>query len=334
MHESGQDLFQRLKRRHEFWLASVIAALVVYLSIATQGFLTLQNLFDLLTSYAFLGILAAGLLVVLISGGIDISFTATASIAQYITMLLANKYGLNWFLVFALAIGVGVLLGAINAILIDRLQISSIIVSIATLNIFYGLLVFVTGGKYIYSLPEWFADGIYWFEYVDADEISYGLNLQILALFVMFTLTWLLLNRTNIGRQIYALGGNREAAQRLGFNVFHLNILVYCYMGFTAGVASLIQAQLAQSVAPTVLVGKELDVLAAVVLGGASLMGGVGTVLGTVLGLALLAIMQNGLILIGVSSYWSQFFVGFVILLSVSATALSARRKRKGNLVE
>jgi len=334
MHESGQDLFQRLKRRHEFWLASVIAVLVVYLSIATQGFLTLQNLFDLLTSYAFLGILAAGLLVVLISGGIDISFTATASIAQYITMLLANKYGLNWFLVFALAIGVGVLLGAINAILIDRLQISSIIVSIATLNIFYGLLVFVTGGKYIYSLPEWFADGIYWFEYVDADEISYGLNLQILALFVMFTLTWLLLNRTNIGRQIYALGGNREAAQRLGFNVFRLNILVYCYMGFTAGVASLIQAQLAQSVAPTVLVGKELDVLAAVVLGGASLMGGVGTVLGTVLGLALLAIMQNGLILIGVSSYWSQFFVGFVILLSVSATALSARRKRKGNLVE
>jgi len=334
MHESGQDLFQRLKRRHEFWLASVIAVLVIYLSIATQGFLTLQNLFDLLTSYAFLGILAAGLLVVLISGGIDISFTATASIAQYITMLLANKYGLNWFLVFALAIGVGVLLGAINAILIDRLQISSIIVSIATLNIFYGLLVFVTGGKYIYSLPEWFADGIYWFEYVDADEISYGLNLQILALFVMFTLTWLLLNRTNIGRQIYALGGNREAAQRLGFNVFRLNILVYCYMGFTAGVASLIQAQLAQSVAPTVLVGKELDVLAAVVLGGASLMGGVGTVLGTVLGLALLAIMQNGLILIGVSSYWSQFFVGFVILLSVSATALSARRKRKGNLVE
>lgn len=328
------DLFQRLKRRHEFWLASVIAVLVVYLSIATQGFLTLQNLFDLLTSYAFLGILAAGLLVVLISGGIDISFTATASIAQYVTMSLALKYGLDWVSVFALAIAVGVLLGAINAILIDRLQISSIIVSIATLNIFYGLLIFITGGKYIYSLPEWFADGIYWFEYVDADEISYGINLQILALVTMFTITWLLLNRTNIGRQIYALGGNREAAQRLGFNVFRLNILVYCYMGLTAGVASLIQAQLAQSVAPTVLVGKELDVLAAVVLGGASLMGGVGTVLGTVLGLALLAIMQNGLILIGVSSYWSQFFVGFVILLSVSATALSARRKRKGNLVE
>jgi simple sugar transport system permease protein len=150
----------------------------------------------------------------------------------------------------------------------------------------------------------------------------------------MFTLTWLILNRTNIGRQIYALGGNREAAQRLGFNVFRLNILVYCYMGLTAGVASLIQAQLAQSVAPTVLVGKELDVLAAVVLGGASLAGGVGTVFGTILGLTLLAVMQNGLILLGVSSYYSQFFVGLVILLSVSATALSARRKRKGVMTE
>jgi simple sugar transport system permease protein len=100
-------------------------------------------------------------------------------------------------------------------------------------------------------------------------------------------------------------------------------------MGLMAGVASLVQAQLAQSVAPTVLVGKELDVLAAVVLGGASLTGGVGTVLGTILGLTLLAVMQNGLVLIGVSSYWSQFFVGLVILVSVSSTALNLRRRTR-----
>ena len=326
------ESFARFRRSHEFWLLIVIVVLVLLLSLATDSFLTFQNLFDRLTSYAFLGILAAGLLVVLISGGIDISFTATASIAQYITMLLANRYGLDWFSVFALAITIGVICGAVNAILIDRLNISSIIVSIATLNIFYGLLVFITGGKYIYSLPDWFSKGIYWFEYIDPNEISYGINLQILALVVMLVVTWGILNRTNIGRQIYALGGNREAAQRLGFNVFRLNLLVYCYIGLTAGVASLTQAQLAQSVAPTVLVGKELDVLAAVVLGGASLSGGVGTVFGTILGLTLLAVMQNGLVLIGVSSYWSQFFVGLVILISVSATALSSRRQRKGSV--
>jgi simple sugar transport system permease protein len=111
--------------------------------------------------------------------------------------------------------------------------------------------------------------------------------------------------------------------------VFRLSLFVYGYMGLMAGVASLVQAQLAQSVAPTVLVGKELDVLAAVVLGGASLTGGVGTVLGTILGLTLLAVMQNGLVLIGVSSYWSQFFVGLVILVSVSSTALNLRRRTR-----
>jgi simple sugar transport system permease protein len=154
-----------------------------------------------------------------------------------------------------------------------------------------------------------------------------------LVLVLCFLATWLLLNRTNVGRQIYALGGNRDAAQRLGFNVFRLNLLGYCYMGAMAGIASLVHAQLAQSVAPTVLVGKELDVLAAVVLGGASLAGGVGTVFGTVLGLTLLAVMQNGLVLMGVSSYWSQFFVGLVILVSVSSTAWSMRRRPARSIV-
>ena len=125
----------------------------------------MQNLFDLLTSYAFVGILALGLLVVLIAGGIDISFTATASVAQYVALAVANAYGANWISVFAIAIGIGGALGALNAIFIQKLRIPSIIVSIATLNIFYGLLIFFTGGKYIYSLPDWFATGIFWFEF-------------------------------------------------------------------------------------------------------------------------------------------------------------------------
>jgi simple sugar transport system permease protein len=324
-----RDALARFAHTHEARLLAVILALGAALSVATDSFLTLQNLFDLLTSYAFLGILAAGLLVVLVAGGIDISFTATASVAQYVAMTLANAYGLDWVSVFLVACGVGLACGLVNAWLIETLRISSIIVTIATLNIFYGLLVFTTGGRYIYSLPDWFAKGIWWFEFVDADQIPYGINLQILLLVLAFAATWLLLNRTSVGRQIYALGGNRDAAQRLGFNVFRLSLFVYGYMGLMAGVASLVQAQLAQSVAPTVLVGKELDVLAAVVLGGASLTGGVGTVLGTILGLTLLAVMQNGLVLIGVSSYWSQFFVGLVILVSVSSTALNLRRRTR-----
>jgi simple sugar transport system permease protein len=320
--------FLRFRRSHEFWLLIVTLVLCVGLGLANRQFLTMQNLFDLLTSYAFVGILALGLLVVLIAGGIDISFTATASVAQYVALGVAIAYGGNWVSVFTMAICVGVALGAINAVFVQQLRIPSIIVSVATLNIFYGLLIFFTGGKYLYSLPDWFSTGIFWFEFEWEKDRTYGVNLQILALGLCFLLTWLLLNRTNIGRQIYALGGNPDAAQRLGFHVFGLNMLVYCYMGVMAGVASLVHAQLAQSVAPTVLVGKELDVVAAVVLGGASLMGGVGTVLGTFLGLALLAILQNGLILLGVSSYWSSLFVGLVILVSVSVTAWSQREQR------
>src|SRR3954469_20142939 len=241
MPDSLKPALARFRRSHEFWLLAVILVLCTGLGLANPQFLTMQNLFDLLTSYAFVGILALGLLVVLIAGGIDISFTATASVAQYVALAVANAYGANWFSVFAIAIGVGGALGAVNAILIQKLRIPSIIVSVATLNVFYGLLIFFTGGKYIYSLPDWFATGIFWFEFDWSKDTSYGVNLQILALAVSFLLTWLLLNRTNIGRQIYAMGGNADAAQRLGFHVFGLNMLVYCYMGVMAGIASLVQ---------------------------------------------------------------------------------------------
>ncbi|SEE50080.1 monosaccharide ABC transporter membrane protein, CUT2 family [Rhizobiales bacterium GAS191] len=319
------DVVTRLRRRTEFWLLLVIVLLCGSLSFTTDSFLTLRNLSDLLTSNAFTGILCAGLLVVLISGGIDISFTASASVAQYVALSIANAYGANWVTLFLLAGSVGTVCGLANAVVIHRFGIKSIIVTIATLNIFYGLLIFVTSGKYIYNLPDWFAAGISWFEFTDKEDITYSINLQILVLIVCFLLTFILLARTNIGRQIYAMGGNPDAAQRLGFHIFRLHLVVYGYMGLMAGIASLVQAQLAQSVAPTVLVGKELDVLAAVVLGGASLNGGVGTVFGTILGLVLLALMQNGLVLVGVSSYWLQFLIGIVILIAVSFTAVQSR---------
>lgn len=316
----------RFRRTHEFRLLAVTLALTLFLAVATPSFFSAQNALNLLTSYAFSGILAVGLVVVLIAGGIDISFTATASVAQYVAVSLANAHGLGWTLTFAIGAGVGVALGLVNAVLVSTLRISSIIITIATLNLFYGLLVFVTRGQYIYTLPDWFANGINWVLHTDAAGNQYALNLQIVALVAMVALTWLLLERTNVGRQIYALGGNPDAAARVGFRIFRLNLLVYGYMGFAAGIAALVDAQYEQSVAPTALVGRELDVLAAVVLGGASLTGGRGSVLGTVLGVALLAIMQNGLILLGVSSYWSQFFTGLVILVAVAALALEKRR--------
>src|SRR5947209_10649461 len=119
----------RFRRSHEFWLLTVILALSLALSLATDSFLTVQNLFDLLTSNAFVGILASGLLVVLIAGGIDISFTATASVAQYVALTIGMRHGLGWAALFALAGAVGLLCGLVNAILITNMRLSTIIVS-------------------------------------------------------------------------------------------------------------------------------------------------------------------------------------------------------------
>jgi simple sugar transport system permease protein len=323
------EVLARAVRTHEFRLLIVIIVISTVLSLLSPGFFTLQNLCDLLTSYAFSGILACGLLVVLVSGKIDISFTATASVAQYFAIMMGNAHpAIGAAGVFAIAMAIGLGLGLINALLVSGLNMSSIIVTIATLNIFYGVLIFVTGGKYIFSLPPSLAEGIYWVFYTDAGGNEYAINLQMAALVAMFALTWPLLRFTNIGRQIYAVGSNSDAARRVGLSLFRINLIVFGFMGFAAGTASIVQAQLAQTVMPMVLVGRELDVLAAVVLGGASITGGTGTVLGTALGLILLAIIQNGLILLGVPSYWSQFSTGVVILAAVSLIAL--RRARSG----
>jgi len=322
-----RDWLARAGRTHEFRLFAVIVIVGAAIGAVSPGFLTLQNLIDLLTSYAFSGILACGLFVVLVSGKIDISFTAMASVAQYVAILVGNAHpGIGIVGVLLLAALIGTLLGLLNAIFVSGLNMSSIIVTIATLNIFYGLLIFFSGGKYIFSLPAGLAEGIYWVFHTDADGNDYAINLQILILVLAFALAWPFMSLTNIGRQIYAVGSNPEAARRVGIGLVRINLIVFGIMGFAAGIASIVQAQLAQTVMPMVLVGRELDVLAAVVLGGASITGGTGSVLGTALGLILLAVIQNGLILLGVPSYWSQFSTGVVILAAVTLIALRRRQ--------
>ena len=318
----------RLSRKHETWLLLVTVTLAAALSIISPAFFTLRNAQDLITANAFTSILAAGLLLVLISGGIDISFTATATVAQYIAMTVANAHNVGWIGVILIASAAGIALGLVNAVIIHVFRVPSIIATLGTLNAFYGLLVFVTRGNYIYTLPDWFDSGINLFEFRDAEQNYYSLNFQMIASVLVLGIAWFILRRTRLGRQIIAFGGNHEAAERIGLPILRIQLFVYGWMGWCAGIASLAQAQLAQSIAPTVLVGRELDVLAAVVLGGASLAGGVGSVLGTVLGLTLVAILQNGLILAGVSSYWSDFATGVVILIAVSATARRVRGNR------
>lgn len=319
-------------KTHELFLGLTILVIGGYLSFASSDFLTLGNIYDLINNYAMLTILACGLFIVLISGGIDISFPAMTIISQYVMVTLIQGTTGNFALAFALAGGLGLLLGLINATLVNRLNVPSIIITISTLNIFYGLLLYLTKGVWLYSYPEWFEEGMMLFKFTAADGYDYGLSLPILTLLAVVALTGFIMNKTSVGRMIYAMGGNREAASRMGFGIFKMQLFVYGYMGLMSGVAGVVQSATVLTVAPDSLLGYELTVLAAVVLGGTSIVGGRGTLLGTLLGVILLAVLQNGLNLLGISSYWHTVVTGVVIVTSISMTAWS-QRKGQGVIV-
>jgi simple sugar transport system permease protein len=148
---------------------------------------------------------------------------------------------------------------------------------------------------------------------------------MLLALFV--------LRYTTLDRSIYAVGGSRVSAQRVGLNILRIQYFVYCFMGFLSGIAAVVHALLVMNVAPNALVGKELDVIAAVVLGGANLAGGAGTLFGTILGVTLVALLSNGITLMRVSSFWYNVFIGLIILVSVSMSAYQLRMKERQRAV-
>lgn len=326
---------KKLLTRHETYVFLVIFIFSAIITSQNPNFLTLENLFDLLKSYSFLGILAVGVLFVLISGGIDISFTATATVAMYVMAVILIKYGGNIFTAFLIAGAVGIGLGLINAAIIYYFKIHSIITTIATLNVYYGILTVLSGGKWIYALPPWFRDfaDIKVFTLTNAEGIRYGLSIITVIWLVIVLAAWVILRYTILGRGLYAMGGSPASAERAGFNIFRLQMFVYSFMGLLAGIAGVVLALLVQTVAPNSIVGKELDVIAAVVLGGASLFGGVGTLLGTMLGVALIAIMSNGLTLMRVPSFWYNVFIGLTIIISVSASALQHKRKQKRTII-
>ena len=319
----------RLQRRPEAWLLAVILVVGAVLGVAAPGFLTLANVVDLLETYSVQSIIAMGLFVVLVSGGIDISFAATASVAQYGAALLATKAGLPAPVALGAGLALGTALGCINAALIHVVGITSIIATIATMSVTFSLLMYFSGGQSIYNLPDWWSERIVFWQTEDAAGNLTRITLPIVLMAAAALATWLLMTRTSVGRQLYAMGGNPEAARRIGANIGVLHVVAYGFLGFMAAVGGLLQAHRVGESVPNAMVGTELSVLSAAVLGGASLSGGVGTVPGVLLGIVLLAMLQNGLNLLGISSYFFQIVIGLTILISTSITVLSARRRRR-----
>lgn len=293
----------------------LIVVIGIVFTLLNPKFATIGNLLDLIKSYSFFGILSVGVLVVLLSGGIDISFTAIAQVAEYVSVSWILAYGGNLGSAFLVACWTGTLLGLFNSLLIHFIRIPPIITTIGTLNLYYGVLYVLSAGQIIYQVPEF---------YRALSGATLPGSFPVLGAFWigMVILTAWILKYTVLGRSIYALGGSQIASIRVGFNIFKTRLFVYSFMGFVSGFAAVVHTALVQSAIPNSIVGRELDVIAAVVLGGANIMGGSGSLLGTCLGVALLAMLGNGLTLIGMSSYWNNVMVGLVLLVGVTISAV------------
>lgn len=329
-------LLGRIVRSTEVYLVGVLLVLSVVLFLLNPKFATLENIFDVLRNNSFLGIVALGELVVLISGGIDVSFTAIATVAQYVMGVLITRYAIeSVFLAFLIPIPIGIALGAFNAFLVNRTRVHPVIITISNLNVFYGLLMVISKGKWIYGFPAPFRDfaRLKVLTLVSEKGVDYGLSIFTVVWFLIAVVTWLVLRYLPIGRKVYALGGNSEAARRAGFDIFRIQLFVYCYIGFLSGLAGFVHAELNQMIQPNAIVGRELDVLAAAILGGASVFGGAGSPLGVVLGVLFIAFIKNGLILMKASAYWHQVIMGFIIVLAATLSAYQQnleRKRRKG----
>ena len=293
-------------------LAAGIVLLGGASALWVPGFASPYNWLDLLSSSSITALFALGLLVVLIAGELDISFTAVASISQFLLAVVLARQDIGWAGTILLSALVGLLLGLVNGAVTTWLRAPPIITTIALLNVYGGVLALVSRGEMLYDFPEFFTSTAI------ARVGSYPLTLQTLALAVTAVVTALLLRTTNLGRILRAAGGNRDAALRLGVNGTAVNLLAYGYLGLLSGIAGLAQAQLLQAVTPGSLIGRELDVVAATILGGASLAGGRGNVAGTLLGVLFIALIGNILVLSGVSPYWHQAVTGAIVLVAVA----------------
>lgn len=316
--------------RNETLVAGVIIAFCVLATLSDPRFFTITTVSDLLRASIVIGILAVGAMLVLVSGGIDVSFTAIAVFAMYASTVffLAVWPDAPWPLIFVVSILIGSLLGAINGVFIAFLGLPTLIVTLGTLSIFRGFLLTFIGSQRISDLPPSMRDfsrGVLARGTTEAGNF-YSIPWAALALAFVILLTWFILKKTMLGRSIYAIGGSVESARRIGINVTWTQFFVYVYVGALAGLAGIIHGSVGRMADPFSLVGLELSVIAAVVLGGARLIGGYGTLTGTLLGVALIVIVQNSLIVVGIPTTWQSVTIGILILLGTGVPAYRAKR--------
>ncbi len=313
-------------------LAAVLVVLIVAMSLVSPSFFTVGTLFAVIRSSIVPVIFALAVLIVIISGGIDVSFAAIAIFAAYTTVKISGAGGSTASLVVLtlLALTIGAVLGLVNGGLIARFRLPTLIVTLGTQSVFKGALLAYIGSRYIAALPPSMdRAGKHDLITTHSGGSPVSVSLMVLVPILLTGLVWWLLRNTMFGRGVYAIGGDIEAARRAGFRVIRSQLLVYVVVGMLAAIGGVVYVILGRNANPQDLVGSELDIIAAVVLGGASIFGGRGSVGGTLLGVLLVQLINNSLLLVGVPTAWQRAAVGMLLVIGVGVQAAAAKRASK-----
>jgi simple sugar transport system permease protein len=323
---------------NELFLVIAILVLSLIIGLSNPVFFSIATPFDLVRSSLIEILFALGLLLVLVSGGIDISFPIVGIFAGYSSVVIMQSYGLDTYSLWIpliLAVIVGAILGSINALLIAGFGLPTLIATLGTAGMFRGFLLTYVGSAFISNIPL----GLDQFSKADLFSVETGqgtlarLHVLIIPVLILAVAIAFLMRRTMFGRTIFAIGGSEESARRMGMNVRWAKAQVYILVGMLSGVAGILYISLQRKADPYDLAGTELEIIAAVVLGGASIMGGYGTVTGTILGVMLINLIKDNLILLGIPGSWQRAAVGLMLLIGVISQAISDKRRAKQAIV-
>ncbi len=309
--------------RENLGILAALLALCVLLAVlpaTSKSFLSSRNAFNVLRQVSTNMFIACGMTMVIILGGIDLSVGSIIALAGCVEAGMVVHLNMPLPVAILVGIGIGAIVGAFNGFVISRTTIPAFIVTLATMNIARGAAYVYTGGSPVRVMTdEW--------KFVGAGYVG-PIPTPVIIMIVVLIITGILMNKTKLGRHIYAVGGNPQAAEFSGINVRRVKFLIHLYSGIMAGLAGIVLASRMYSGQPTAGDGAEMDAIAAVVVGGTSMAGGSGKIGGTIIGALIIGILNNGLNLMNVNSFWQYIVKGCVILGAVFVDFLRNRNKK------
>ncbi len=316
MKKSWIDIY----KKYGIWILLVVV--FGFFSLAAPGFLTFKNVINILRQVSMFGIVVVGVSMVMIGGGMDLSVGAQMAVDGMLLGVMLTQMNLPIWLSVVITVAVGCCLGAFNGMVAVKLHIAPIIVTLGSMLMLQGIAYLITGGYPITGMPDAF-------KYIGQGYVAGVIPVPVIVFVVFILFGTVVMNKTYLGRSIYALGGNKEAARLAGIHVEKLTVMVYTFSGFCAAIAALIMVARTNASQPGAGSSYSFDCMTAACLGGISIAGGEGKISGTVIGVIILGMLDNGLLQMSINTNWQSVIKGAILLVAVAIDCYQGGEKKK-----